>query len=333
MLFISITLSAQIDFRPGYIINKGDTVYGEIDYRGDLMMGEICRFRNAETEIQEFKPGDIESFRFIDSKYFITKEVNGKLVFLEFLISGKVCIYYLRDSEGDHYYIEKEGSPLTVLPYNEGVVNRNGVEYAFQSKQHIGILTLFMSDAPNFNSRIESIDKPEHDNLVKLAKEYHEKVCNNQECTIYERSKPGLSLKLEALSGLNYVVDKETAVPGSYLVNGILLNIWLPRVNEKLFLRTGLLLSEIRLESNKNASILRIPVQLGYIAPETRIIRPNFAIGLVAPNYTAGVMIKISKRMSAGVETWANFTSYGALFLVPYKIESYYVLGALYLNL
>ncbi|HLO90715.1 MAG TPA: hypothetical protein VK172_06060 [Lentimicrobium sp.] len=50
----------------------------------------------------------------------------GKKVFLEILIKGKISIYYLRDLEGDHYFIEKEGQPLINLPYKEGIITRNG---------------------------------------------------------------------------------------------------------------------------------------------------------------------------------------------------------------
>ncbi|MFW5658286.1 MAG: hypothetical protein ACOCYF_02455, partial [Bacteroidota bacterium] len=61
-------LHAQTDFRPGYIIqNAGDTVYGEIDYRGDLLMGRLCRFKEADNSIKDYSPYDIAAFRFIDS--------------------------------------------------------------------------------------------------------------------------------------------------------------------------------------------------------------------------------------------------------------------------
>src|SRR5690606_8936442 len=57
--------SAQADFRPGYVIKApGDTLYGEIDYRGDLLMGSVCRFRNEHKETKDYTPHDIFAFRF-----------------------------------------------------------------------------------------------------------------------------------------------------------------------------------------------------------------------------------------------------------------------------
>jgi hypothetical protein len=69
-------------FKAGYIIDlKGDTIFGEIDYRGDKYMGKKCRFLH-DGLIKEFMAGEIFAFRFIDSKFFISKSVETKFIFL-----------------------------------------------------------------------------------------------------------------------------------------------------------------------------------------------------------------------------------------------------------
>ena len=89
-LFLFGGLNAQTDFRPGYIIETtGDTLYGDIDYRGDLLMGKLCKFRDKHKNITEYAPSNLSSFRFIDSKYFTSKEVNGKNIFLEYLLKAE----------------------------------------------------------------------------------------------------------------------------------------------------------------------------------------------------------------------------------------------------
>ena len=120
-LFLSIGfLNAQNDFRPGYIIiNTGDTLYGEIDYRGDLLMSSICKFKSIDTAINKYSPNDIIAFRFIDSKLYISKKVKSRRIFLEYLIKGNISIYYMRDKNGDHYFMDKEGENLTEIPYKE----------------------------------------------------------------------------------------------------------------------------------------------------------------------------------------------------------------------
>ena len=129
LIFITGIINAQTDFRPGFIIKaEGDTIFGEIDYRGDLLMGEVCRFRLSERSYTvEFSPNDIIAYRFTDSKFYISKEVNGRKVFLEFLINGQVNIYYLRDVKSDYYFLEREGEKLIELPYEEGIrYKKNG---------------------------------------------------------------------------------------------------------------------------------------------------------------------------------------------------------------
>ena len=103
-------LKAQTDFREGFIIDlKNDTLIGEINYRGDILMGEVCLFKsNKDGTITKFEPKDILGYRYKDDRYFITKQIENKPVFLEFLIKGKINVFYLRNKGGDHYFIEKE---------------------------------------------------------------------------------------------------------------------------------------------------------------------------------------------------------------------------------
>ncbi len=181
LLILTELLNAQIDFRPGYIIkNTSDTLYGEIDYRGELLMSSICRFRDTDNTINEYSPSELTAYRIIDSKYYVSKEINHKKVFLEFLIKGKVSIYYMRDDNGDHYYLDKEDEKLIEIPYEAGTKFVGYKEVFYESKKHIGLLNYYMKDAPEFHSRIQSMKKPKHQNLIKLAEDYHNVVCEDE---------------------------------------------------------------------------------------------------------------------------------------------------------
>ena len=51
-VWITVT-AAQTNFQPGFYISNGnDTIYGEIDNRGELFNGEVCSFRSAEKQLQ-----------------------------------------------------------------------------------------------------------------------------------------------------------------------------------------------------------------------------------------------------------------------------------------
>jgi len=149
-------------------------------------MGEVCRFRTNDREDElKYSPYDIAAYRFNESKYFVSKEVNGAQVFLEFLIKGQINIYYLRDYKGDHYFLEKVDNPIIELPYEEGIKYVDDKKVFFRTKKHIGLLTYYMQDAPEFQSRINEIGKPGHESLIKLSEDYHDKVCKDRACIIY----------------------------------------------------------------------------------------------------------------------------------------------------
>ena len=72
LLFSSAFLNAQTDFKPAYIIElSGDTLWGEIDYRGDLLKGHTCKFRDKTGAVTDYSPNSIFAFRFIDGKYYV----------------------------------------------------------------------------------------------------------------------------------------------------------------------------------------------------------------------------------------------------------------------
>ena len=89
LLSVSIQLSGQNNFRPGYYITwENDTIFGLIDYRGEVKNSGFCLFKKDETsEPKRFEPSEIQAYRFTDSKYYISRTIHlkeqEKQVFLE----------------------------------------------------------------------------------------------------------------------------------------------------------------------------------------------------------------------------------------------------------
>lgn len=333
LLISTSFLKAQTDFRPGYIINTcGDTIFGEIDYRGDLLMSSICKFKSTENRITEYSPNDIIAYRFIDSKYYVSREVNLERVFLEYLIKGQVNIYYQRDVKGDHYYLEKQDVKITEIPYEEGIKYVEDKQIFYESTRHIGLLSIYMQDAPDFQSRIQTIKKPDHQNLIKLAEDYHNNVCLVEKCIIYEKKKPLKKVNLEAVAGIvNF-----NHVPGLhdkyYFQSGIIAHFWMPRSNEKIYFKTGFLFSQIEDTFGNKYGYLKIPTHIGYLAPNTYRIRPSFSFGLLSPSYSGGVALKLSKHINIGIQSWVNFY-FKKLLWIPSQLFNYSLLGTLYIEL
>jgi hypothetical protein len=332
LLLSTGVLKAQTDFRPGYIIKMTrDTIFGQIDSRGDLLMSSVCKFKDSGSEITEYYPNDIAAFRFIDSKYYVSRVINNKKVFLEYLIKGKVNIYYMRDEQGDHYYIDKEDARLTEIPYEEGIKYVENKKVYYESTNHIGFLLFYMNDAPELQSRIQSVKKPQHKNLIKLAEEYHYAVCEGEKCIIYEKKQPFLKVNIEGVAGVVNFENVEGLNDKYYFQSGVIAHFWMPRTNEKIYFKTGFLYSQPE-QNGEKKNHLKVPTHIGYMVPNTFRIRPSLSIGLLSPSYSGGVAFKINKRINIGIQSWVNF-DYDKAPWIPSKLLNYSFLGSLYIEL
>lgn len=325
------SIQAQTDFKPGFIIKQnGDTLTGEIDYRGDMLMGHICTFKTNDNIIVKYSPNDITGFRFKDSKYYVAKEVGGKNVFLEFLINGQVKVYYLRDRDGDHYYIEKEGIGLSELPYVEIVKyseDKDKPNYSlYKSVNHIGILNIYMKDAPGFQARIANVKKPDRKNLINLTKDYQNIVCKDNACLIYEKKLPALQVDLDIIGSFVYFRDPAVYNNKNSFQPGILVRLGMPLTNEKLFLKSGVLFSNSNSDFEEE-TFYKIPIQIEYVYP-IGIVRPTLGYGINIFNtsvnqtvsFIAGLNIKVYKSIHIELNYSVDFTP--KYFLVPNSLYS-----------
>jgi hypothetical protein len=302
-------VSGQTDYRPGIVIlMNSDTLEGEIDYRGDLVMSSECRFKSQTGEKSVFKPGEINSYRFDENgKYYISKVFEGDTFFMEYLINGEMDVFFLRNEGADRYFVEKDSFPLKELPYEKGVREKNGRSYSYKSTIHKGILKIYTQDAPQLTKKLEQLGEPDHSNMVKLAKEYHNIVCKDDECIIYEKRKARFQFALE----LQTTYFNFSAGPGfqtelkldytSSLQQGLILHLWMPRTSEKLFLRTGLIMMEYGNQEDVKFAY-KLPLMLEYLYPKYRV-RPRVAAGLNFYNpftqtvsFLAGMNILVTER-------------------------------------
>ncbi len=335
---------AQTDFREGFIIqHNGDTVFGKIDYRNDGLMGKVCRFKASNaTKSKKYLPCEIKAYRFIDSKYFISAKVLNKDSFLEFLINGIVNIYYLRDDIGDHYFIKKGDGDIKELPYTKSLItSEDGTLYNYETTRHLGFLKHYMQDAVGFESEIYRIGRPEHRNLINLAKKYHYKVCDGEKCIIYRKKEPLLRMKLELITGgFSRVFSTSSDTEIDDVVNDLLTfnkkslfcDFWMPRANESLFFRTGLIRQQVRLKYS-NVSIedhyYTVPFQFGYMY-ENSVVRPKIVYGLnffdgsaYSVSLMAGVDVKLYKNFALSLNFDLNSSAHEKLLILPGDVHIY----------
>ena len=257
---------AQSNFQDGFIlISQSDTLYGKIDNKDYYNNSQFCDFKSKKNDsIIRFYPDKIFGYRFINGKYYISKniEIDKKPsnIFMEFLIKGKLNVYFLQDKKGmNHYYISKDTIPLHELIFEDSKeVNGNRVSY--ESKQYIAMLKFYTSDCPAIENDILKLNEPKHNNLIKIAKKYNDLACDSNKCIIYEKKLPN-KVKLYLDVGTNIVFLYTSYICQSY---GFNLLFQMTQRSELLYLGLGIN------DWNKNVQYL-VPFSINYLNPRLGI--------------------------------------------------------------
>jgi len=248
---VVFTLFAQSDFRPGYILqNNGDTLFGQIDYRGEEYNSKNCCFKaDSDLQITCYLPGQIASYRFTNGKFFVTRDVDldskKDKVFLEFLVDGKADLYYM---PGKIFLIEKEGNELIQLKNTERVIHFEDKfnlaldkDYVKEGKEYIGVLKVYMRDCPEIDNQILT-SKLDQSSLIRLTTDYHNKVCPDQKCIVYSKTPPKNSIYAGVSIGCNLNTTtlydwNDNTRHGSVTSPGILAGIHFDFMNRGMFER------------------------------------------------------------------------------------------------
>jgi hypothetical protein len=274
--FLSPSLLAQ-KFQPGYIITKQfDTVYGLLANRNYLENGSSCKFkRNENSEVLSYKPFEISSYRFTNGKYYISKEITidsiDQKVFLEYLIKGKANIYFIRKLNGDYYFIQKENGPMVILKSDEvnptyehvtmnGNSSGNGAEHNLVlTKKYTGTIKYILRDEPQLYDEIDKSDL-DHKSLIKIARDYHDLICKDQDCIIYEKkTKRKIGIEITGFFGtMKYSsadlgkTEYSAFKPQLY---GVSMLAQLLLLNEQMAFKPSLLLGTASIESTEAKSV------------------------------------------------------------------------------
>ena len=123
MGLLCFTINGQTDIRPGVIINnQGDTLVGKLDYQGDISNAKFIHFINQSVD-STFLPYQINSYKFDDGKYYISKTAiynnDTVKIFAECLVKGKKDLYFTRSLAGFYFLISRTDSIILELPYKK----------------------------------------------------------------------------------------------------------------------------------------------------------------------------------------------------------------------
>lgn len=233
LFVVCIHLSVAADgWNVGYIIQlNGDTVAGLIKNQDSRGYAEQCFFKTGlSANVSTYAPADLKAYRLGDGRCFVSRTFSIRRknysCFLEFMIKGKLNIYHLQ-TDSSYYFAEKDGI-LNELRNSEQKVLVNDATFIKYKREYVGMLSYLMADA-DMTDEIQK-SKLRGNELIRLARNYHEKVCSSEKCIIYERPKTALLLHRAfmmgtAFSSLNFGGEIVTDAPRMTPLAGIRLEL------------------------------------------------------------------------------------------------------------
>lgn len=255
LLFSAISMTAQTNPQPGYIItNENDTIRGTIDYLTDFRNMYTCHFRaDGAHDFQKYKPGEISGYRLTNTGiFYVTRTFvvghKEQTIFAEYLLKGGVSLYYARDAHTQYYYWVDEDGKVARMAYDGEKASMSADENTYRKKMIVEVSQM-LRKSPDAQKRLWKTNYSSTD-LVDLTREYDEAYCTDAgECVQFvfdSKKKYGLkvSFRVEAGVDFNTVRNKhytgenwiETSCTTPYL--GIGADFLIPRFSKSLSLET-----------------------------------------------------------------------------------------------
>lgn len=328
----SFLLSAQKDFRPGYIVlASGDTLIGEIDNRSEQKMNYECRFKDKQNNVNCYKPKELIAFKLDKGNCFYTKSIDSTMVFAECIIKGRLSIYYFPFKSDPRYFIESDKNSFTEIPYiitpttEEDKVTNYSLYYKIRPTKHIGVLTYFMIDAPQLKPKIDKIKQPNHKNLIAIADLYNREIGGSSNAIVYKKQLRNITMALEP----NFGVLKYRNLDKYALNTGFYFHIFSSSLNKDLFFKSGFIYAR---QPNLTAfeTIFRIPIQLEYMYSKYTL-KPKISLGVfyyrnmyyrtmtTHPCLNIGFNYTLSKLLDVSLNVESEYTSIAYLHSIKWK--------------
>ena len=184
---------AQDLYKEGVLVKQNaDSLKGYVKIDEARNHSQFCDFKPAlDAEAERFLPTDLLSYRILEGKYYVSYEVDGIRVFLEYIVDCELDFFHFQDgSKGDRYFARVGSKSLVELKYEKQARYDNGRRYYVEDKSFIGTLSVLTKEQPGLTGRIERMDKPGHKNLLKLSEEYHMLAGSDTEYLDFDNTPP-----------------------------------------------------------------------------------------------------------------------------------------------
>jgi hypothetical protein len=240
LLIIPVCIHAQEGFKKGFVLlTKTDTIFGLIENDSFFNNSTVCNFKKDESaQVTHYTPDQIFGYYFNSGKYYVSKEVDGNRCFLEFIVEGKLNVYFTQDKDlNNRYFIEKDTLPLRELVYKKEVlVDDDGIQRVSRSKTHNQLLSYYTNDCPQLKETAMTINKPEAASLIRFAEDYHNAVCTDEKCIVYEKKqKTVFELELSGGASMIFPDDYKHIHRQTFATGGLMLGMMIPSVSESIY--------------------------------------------------------------------------------------------------
>lgn len=190
ILLFSFKCLSQTNYQPGfYITLDNDTIHGLINDRSGVGNYIHCIFKPYKSsKSQKLSPEEIQSYQFQDGRYFLSKNIYvdsvKRQVFVEFLVDGISDLFLYRDKEHYFYVIENANGETIELQKEEVTDWSDPTQH--DPYFHIRKLKVAFADCMEIQPQVEQADFS-NKSLIKLTRDYHNYVCDEYECIVYEK--------------------------------------------------------------------------------------------------------------------------------------------------
>lgn len=238
---------------------NSDTLKGFIDYKASKKSSQSCDFKSSLSgETKTYKPSDIKGYGFENDRFLQTialknAENKAEPIFVEVLVRGTVSLY----KDPAAFYVAKGDTALHRLSINKDIVYVGDKAMRRRSNRHIGILTYMLQDCETITAnKIKKVAISEKI-LTDLIEEYNG--CVSSSYVSFKEAKPWLRARYGATAGyrlskLSFFILEESHLNhlerGNFnsqdMEYGALIELYSPRINERLAFTGGVLLSGAR---------------------------------------------------------------------------------------
>jgi hypothetical protein len=188
-LFLTLAAQAQTDFRPGYILpTDGDTLRGQLDFRGERRNSRLCRFRPApDGAATEYRPEQLRGYGVTGGAQYQTISVKvlrqtsatetdsvQQSLFAEALVLGPASLLYLHDpGDAARFFLRMHQQPARELRQRTEDVQVNGQTLRRKTDEFRRTLAASMKDCYAVQPELTQV-RLDHNSLIKVVRHYNE---------------------------------------------------------------------------------------------------------------------------------------------------------------